>query len=131
MTPEPQHNKDLKMTTAPKINLLVIKVRNLEDSVAFYKLLGIEFEEHKHDNGPKHYAAIINDFVFEIYPAQEGSLTENTVRIGFCTENIEVTRDLLKEQAVEFLHDIEKKPWGTCLVVLDPDKNRIQISKKN
>ncbi len=38
-------------------NFLVIKTHKLHELATFYRLLGLEFEYHKHDQGPFHYSA--------------------------------------------------------------------------
>jgi catechol 2,3-dioxygenase-like lactoylglutathione lyase family enzyme len=56
------------MTTLPRINLIVLRVSDVERAEAFYRLLGFEFTRHAHGAGPEHYSAELNGVVFELYP---------------------------------------------------------------
>ncbi len=47
------------------LNLLVIKTHKLHELATFYRLLGLEFEYHKHDQGPFHYSAKLGETVAE------------------------------------------------------------------
>ena len=51
-----------------KLNLLVIRCRDLEASRIFYESLGATFSLEKHGAGPEHYAGELEGLVFELYP---------------------------------------------------------------
>ncbi|MGH7214438.1 MAG: VOC family protein [Tepidisphaeraceae bacterium] len=53
----------------PRVNLVVLRVADIDRAAAFYRLLGFEFSKHAHGTGPQHYACESNGFVFELYPA--------------------------------------------------------------
>lgn len=42
---------------APRLNLVVLRVADLDRAAAFYRLLGFEFTKHAHGSGPEHYAS--------------------------------------------------------------------------
>lgn len=65
------------------LGLVVIRSGNLEESVKFYQMLGLNFEKHQHGNGLDHFASRIGQTTFEIYPqtAQRGTITGT--RLGF------------------------------------------------
>jgi hypothetical protein len=48
---------------APRINLIVIRSLDPRRTVAFYKMLGMDFHEEYHGNGPVHWAAVLNRLV--------------------------------------------------------------------
>ncbi len=50
------------------LNLVVIRSGNLEESVKFYQMLGLNFEKHQDGNGLAHFAGRIGKTTFEIYP---------------------------------------------------------------
>jgi hypothetical protein len=48
-----------------RLNLVVLRVADVDCSAAFYRLLGLEFRKHAHGSGPLHYACDSGGFVFE------------------------------------------------------------------
>lgn len=55
-----------------RITLLVIYSDRMEECRTFYTALGLHFEREQHGQGPRHYAAVLDDgSVFEIYPATD------------------------------------------------------------
>ncbi|RZG78960.1 bleomycin resistance protein [Acinetobacter sp. WCHAc060033] len=83
------------------INLIVLKVKNIERTRQFYSQFGLVFKSEQHGNGPEHYSCNLNGLIFEIYPALDdlSNLTQN-IRLGFCVENL--------SQLFENITDIEK-----------------------
>ena len=53
------------------LNLVVIRAEDIDRAAAFYGLLGLEFQKHRHGSGPEHYASEERGIVFEIYPRQK------------------------------------------------------------
>ena len=69
--------------STPQINLLVIRTIQPKTLAEFYELLGMEFQYHQHGKGPFHYAATLNDFVFEIYPLLKNQQeVDKSLRLG-------------------------------------------------
>ena len=56
--------------TPPRLNLLVIQSEEHSNTVRFYELLGLHFQEEQHGKGPVHWAATSGGLVMEIYPAR-------------------------------------------------------------
>ncbi|WP_342753405.1 VOC family protein [Prosthecobacter debontii] len=51
-----------------RLNLVVVRVADLERAQKFYEGLGLQFVRHRHGQGPEHLSAEIGDAVFELYP---------------------------------------------------------------
>ena len=106
-----------------KLNLLVLRSRNIEAAKEFYEKLGFNFTREKHGNGPEHYSTTDPGFVFEIYPNKIESEFE-AVRIGFDLTNVtEVTRIIVP---------VSKREEGsqTIYIIQDPDGHKIEIKQK-
>ncbi|MDQ5768756.1 hypothetical protein [Thiothrix subterranea] len=74
------HN-EIHHPATPRLNLLVLRCRDIDTTRAFYEGLGIPFIPEQHGNGAPHYAAILSDgLVLELYPAK--GEPDNT-RLGF------------------------------------------------
>lgn len=106
-----------------KLNLLVLRCINIEDSKNFYEMLGLRFVKEKHGKGVEHYAAHIEDVVFEIYPLNSGEIPCNT-RLGFSVESME---SLIKLIQIHSQYEFNGK---TIYIALDPDCRKIEISQQ-
>ncbi|MCJ8007339.1 VOC family protein [Lederbergia wuyishanensis] len=107
------------------LNLVVIKSKNLEESVAFYKKLGLLFQKEQHGNGPEHYACELGQIVFEIFPATHHH--NKNIRLGFSIKHIESVIATLKLIGAEIVTEPKASPWGKRAVVKDPDGNSIEL----
>ena len=72
-----------------QLNLVVIRAEDIDRAAAFYGLLGLEFEKHRHGSGPEHYASDQGSTVFEIYPRQKQTEGTSRTRIGFRVPSID------------------------------------------
>ncbi len=114
------------------INLLVIKANQPDALVAFYEQIGFQFKQHRHGNGPLHFAAEQPGFVFEIYPLPKGITTpDNTTRLGFTVPNLDTTLDRLKMHGSKVNKEPTVTEWGYQAVVEDPDGRKIELKEEN
>ena len=113
----------------PLLNLVVIRSADLNRAEAFYEILGIAFERHRHGNGPVHLSGgpYRDGYVFEIYPKSEKAGSTKGVRIGFSIDGVDAYIDKLVQaggRVVEKPHDSE---WGRRAVVADPDGHKVEL----
>ena len=108
-----------------KLNLIVIRTTNMLQLVNFYKLLDLEFDYHKHEQGVYHYSAKIGETVFEIYPLLK-SQTEADIstRFGFKIDNFEEKLALLSDFMVSKPTQTE---FGLCAILKDTDGRKVEI----
>ncbi|MBN9381906.1 MAG: glyoxalase/bleomycin resistance/extradiol dioxygenase family protein [Chitinophagaceae bacterium] len=86
------------------INLVVIKTNKIQEQFEFYSAIGVEFEYHKHGNGPYHYASVGVHPVVEIYPLPKGVLEpDNTTRLGFEVEDLDRVMQCLRTKGARSL----------------------------
>lgn len=64
------------------LSLLVVYCSSLEENLAFYKNLGLDFIREKHGDGPVHYSCTLGLTVVELYPSSEKNPVSNC-RLGF------------------------------------------------
>lgn len=103
------------------LNLIVISSKNIELTKEFYSLFGIIFVKEKHNQGMEHYAGIMDDLVFEIYPETIHFQAEASVRLGFKVQFLEDLKFILKTNHIDF-QEIDK-----MIGVEDPDGRKIFI----
>lgn len=70
-----------------KLNLLVLRCRDIQASKQFYEGLGMQFVQEQHGNGPAHFAAECDGMVFELYPLKPSEAADN-IRLGFQTDTV-------------------------------------------
>jgi lactoylglutathione lyase len=111
-----------------QLKLMVIRTGNMQKLVAFYTLLGLLFEYHKHGNSPYHYSAKIHGTVIEIYPLQKGQdVADKSLRLGFTLNNFDEIISLLGDNIVSAPTQTE---WGYMAIATDPDGRKIELYKK-
>lgn len=113
-----------------KLNLLVIRTKDIEVLKSQYELLGIVFEYHKHGKGPYHYAAELKDCVFEIYPLTKSmTKADGSLRLGFDVENVNATILQLQKSNWEILSEPKETEWGLTAIVQDLDGRKVELKQ--
>jgi predicted enzyme related to lactoylglutathione lyase len=111
-----------------QLNLIVIKTNKLQEQAEFYTLLGIQFDYHKHGNGPYHYASITGNPVIEIYPLPKGvSTPDNTTRLGFIVDDLDGIIKNLKSQNMSVIAEPAMTDWGYSAIIQDHDGRKIEL----
>ncbi|BBI51814.1 hypothetical protein HORIV_42350 [Vreelandella olivaria] len=106
-----------------KLNLLVLRCKELEKSKQFYELLGFTFVKEKHGGGPSHYSSQDAGFVFELYPLAENETIGNT-RVGFSVSRIP---EGLSQVATATQNESNGKQ---IYIVRDPDGRKIELREQ-
>ena len=109
------------------LSLLVLRCGNIERAKSFYELFGMAFVKEQHGNGPVHYACILDQTVFEIYPAKSPQEVDLTTRLGFAVENIDEVMRGLQSGEFEVVSPLKTTEWGTRSVVRDPDGRSVEL----
>lgn len=88
------------------LNLIVIRTDNLQGQAEFYTALGMQFDYHKHGNGPYHYASVTDGPTLEIYPLSKNmTKPDHSTRLGFVVKRLEVLIADLKSQGVTIVSE--------------------------
>lgn len=108
------------------INLLVLKVINIEETAAFYSILGLGFNIEQHGQGPKHYSSLLGSTVLEIYPANHESITTN-IRLGFNVKSIQEILNKITILGGSVISQAKSTPWGLRAVISNSDGHIIEL----
>jgi len=108
-----------------KLNLLVLRCREIDASKSFYEQLGIEFQKEKHGSDPEHYAVVFDDTVFELYPLKEGEPVDRS-RLGFAVNLETDLKECLDAASIEILSQYEVGD-RLVFVVQDPDGRKVEL----
>ncbi|MCW1913552.1 VOC family protein [Luteolibacter sp. GHJ8] len=110
-----------------RLNLTVIRCADIEASAAFYRLLGLAFEKHRHGKGPEHFASTGEGPTFELYPASERFPVTMGTRLGFAVASCDEACRLLEEAGHVIETPAADSPWGRRAVAIDPGGHRVEI----
>lgn len=108
------------------LNLVVIRVFDLETSKRFYEKLGINFVYEQHGKGEKHLSAVLEGMVFEIYPSSN-NIDTSQVRLGFRVSSVDRTIEELQAIETVIVSPPIDSQWGRRAVILDPDGYKIEL----
>ena len=109
------------------INLIVLRVANIERSLQFYGWLGLDFTQHRHGSGPEHYACELGPLVFEMYPRVDEAQSTRATRIGFQVQQLDDLIVKLQANRVPIISAPKESLWGWRAVVDDPDGHRVEL----
>jgi predicted enzyme related to lactoylglutathione lyase len=114
-----------------KINLVVLKTSRPDDLALFYGQLGIKFENHRHGSGPLHYAAEIDNVVFEIYPLpKDKEKADDTLRLGFTVDDLDEVIGRLKRSGGKIVKEPNMTEWGYVSIIEDMDGRKVELKDK-
>lgn len=115
----------------PRLNLLVLRVSDLDKATNFYSTLGLRFVRHSHGNGPAHGSAACGDLVFELYPANTSNIVSTSTRVGFSVEDLHALMPKIEAfEGARVITPVHISEWGKRAVVADPDGHRVELVKK-
>ncbi len=114
------------MLNQAALNLIVIRVKDLERSRGFYETLGINFFYEQHGNGEKHLSAMLEQIVFEIYPSSN-NIDISQIRLGFRVSSVDKTIEALQAIETVIVSPPKDSQWGRRAVILDPDGYKVEL----
>ncbi len=116
--------------TEIKLNLVVIRVAEMDKAAEFYVQLGVEFTKHRHGSGPEHYSAELGDVVFEIYPRSAEDMGGAETRLGFQVASVEAVVSRMEIAGAQIVSPPKDSPWGRRAVIADLDGHRIELTEQ-
>jgi hypothetical protein len=109
-----------------EINLLVLRSRNMEKLKLFYGSIGIEFTTERHGEGAVHYAAQLDNAVFEIYPCRQNEQPDNC-RLGLTVESLADCLKQLRLTDAKIISEPMELNGYLRAVVEDPEKRKVEL----
>jgi len=116
-------------TPPPRLNLVVLRSKDIDRAARFYEQMGLRFTRHAHGSGPIHYSSEVNGLVFEIYPVTESSTPTISTRVGFAVDDVDLIVRLLGEIGAKIITPASDSQWGRRAVVEDFDGHRVELTK--
>jgi len=113
--------------TRPDLNLVVLRCADIEQAMAFYSKIGLQFAKHRHGTGPEHYSAELAGAVFELYPQSGDGPSSLGTRIGFRVFSVDDVIKALSDYPGAVVSQPKDSEWGRRSVVADPDGHRVEL----
>jgi lactoylglutathione lyase len=111
----------------PGLNLVVLRVADLDRAATFYRAIGLELAKEKHGNGPEHLAAVVAGVVIELYMTRNETESTSAVRLGFRVADVEATLAACEQAGGRLVSSAKDSAWGRRAVVDDPDGHRVEL----
>jgi len=113
-----------------RVNLIVVRTKNIKELAEFYERFGIKFEYHRHGNGPFHYSTELEKTVFEIYPLLKSQeKADKSLRLGFDVKELDKLILELDKKGIEVTKRPTKSEWGYFAVIKDLDGRKIELKE--
>ena len=113
--------------TDVRLNLCVIRSRNIERLAGFYTEIGLTFVKHRHGVGEEHFAFENDGMVFEIYPQADDSDSTVGVRLGFSIASVTDALEKVVAAGGTIVSNPKRSEWGLRAVVADPEGRRVEL----
>lgn len=115
----------------PHLNLLVLRVADLDRAHAFYAALGLTFDRHRHGSGPEHLASTgpVTHLTLELYPKRSADDDTSRTRLGFAVADLNTIFTSLTPLASAVLTPPTASPWGLRAVLKDPDGHTVELTQ--
>jgi lactoylglutathione lyase len=111
----------------PALNLVVLRSADIDQAMAFYSKLGLNFTKHRHGTGPEHYSAELAGAVFELYPQSGDGASSLGTRVGFGVSSVDNVIKALTDYPGAIISKPKDSEWGRRAIVADPDGHRIEL----
>lgn len=112
---------------------ITINTAHLQDMLAFYQIIGFQFECRKVDKGSEVHRAVHNGVEFSLYCIQNPQKTQiPSLQLGFSVTDLESTVSKLTQvPGVMCILDPTDMPDGKRAIILDPDGHSLDLQEIN
>jgi len=108
-----------------RLDYLVLRCRDIEQSKRFYEALGLRFKPEQHETGPAHYASTLAEgVVLELYPTTKEVASQ---RFGLSLNGVANRYWRANRRGGELL-----RPWdGYTCTLRDPSGHVVDLCEEN
>ncbi len=108
-----------------KLSLIVLKTEYKERLKEFYEILGLQFTQEKHGDGPVHYSCEFDGLVLEIYPGK----SSKSPMLGFNVDSIDAIVSAFEQKGVQVKKLVSQDSYAKKAAVYDPDGRTVFLSQ--
>jgi lactoylglutathione lyase len=115
---------------------IVLFSAHAEQTVAFYRALGVQLLDERHDEGPVHVAAELGGVHFAIYEADGEPVVAwhrrpGEVFVGFYVESLDAVVQAATADGGRQVSAHEQMPWGCRVLLEDPDGRTVEVNDRS
>jgi lactoylglutathione lyase len=115
---------------------IVVFTEHLEQSVAFYRSLGVPLEDEDHGDGFVHAAGEMGGVHVAVLPASApgnaaGWRAAGSTFVGLWVPSLDAAMAALEPLAAEVLRGHQNAEWGCRFVVADPDGRAVEVNQRD
>src|SRR5262245_19060832 len=108
------------------VGALILFSSSLEQTVAFYRAIGVPLDEETHgDDGPLHYACEVGKTHLAIHAAEGGRAAAwrsgGSSYFGFAVSSLADAVEAARLAGGRVVQEPEEYPWGPRALVEDPE----------
>jgi len=118
-----------------EVSSIVLFSPQPDRATAFYRSVGVEFEEEDHGDGLIHAAADVGDVHVAVFSAPHGGVAPGwraggSTFVGFYVDSLDDTLAELRRMDATLLVDHQVREWGCRVVFEDPDGRAVEINQR-
>lgn len=119
----------------PEVSSIVLFSAQPDRTIAFYRLVGIQFEEEDHGDGLVHAATDVGDVHVAVFAGADGQVApgwrvSGSTFVGFYVDSLDETVTALTRLGARVHVDHQAREWGCRVVVEDPDGRAVEINQR-
>jgi lactoylglutathione lyase len=117
---------------APEVGAIILWSARLEETVRFYRALGIPLEEERHDEeDPVHWACDLGPVHFAVFEIPAGRRApayreDGATAVGFAVPDADAAVEAVRRLSARVVREPEDMPWGRRAIVEDPDGRPVE-----
>lgn len=119
----------------PEVSSIVLYSARPDETIAFYRSVGVGFEDEDHGDGSVHAAVDVGDVHIAVFPGSGAGTAPprgagGSTFIGFYVSSLDETLAALRQRGDRVLVDHETQAWGCRAIAEDPDGRRVEINQR-
>jgi len=117
-----------------ELGALILFANQLEETVAFYRALGLPLEEDPHDEGPLHFACALGPTHFAVFQGGPGTpppfRAAGGVTPGIAVPSLATALAAVEARGARVVEPPTEYPWGPRILVEDPDGRTVEVFER-
>jgi lactoylglutathione lyase len=114
---------------------IVLFAADADRTAEFYRAVGVDLADERHDEGPLHYAVEVGGVHVAVYAAAADGVAPKRRHagdtfVGFYVDSLDDAESTLQGLGAKQVADHESMPWGCRVLFEDPDGRTVEINDR-
>lgn len=120
----------------PEVASIVLYSSQPERTIAFYRSVGVDFEDEDHGDGMVHAATEVGGVHVAVFAASDTGTApsrqaDGCTFVGFYVDSLDEVLTAVSALGATVLVDHELQDWGCRVVLEDPDGRPVEINQRD